>query len=425
MSISKDIYSKALIYIGFFLLISTTSFAKYTNTTYSPDIKSVQLYKNGWPLAKPVITLNTTDQIALSFDDLSGSSETYNYTVVHCTPDWEESGLNPTEYVNGFAVNQILSYKYSYSTTYRYVHYELLLPNRDINFRISGNYILKATKADEETPIFTRRFYVLDNQVSINADIRTPHLSDLSNSSQEINFSIFYPNFKINNPREDIKVIIQQNGREDNMVTNLMPQFLRPDELVYNYSSETTFEGTNEFRWIDFRSLRLYSQRTAKVDFFDPFYHVTITPDYPRTRSNYYLNQDFNGKYVINVQEGRDPNLEADYAFVHLTVPLDAPFTTESLHAIGEAFGWMPTNDNKFLYNFDIHCYELSILLKQGIYDYLLGVKEKGNTKIDFERFEGNNRLTENDYSFFVYYKGITDNYTQLIGIQFANSIRK
>lgn len=398
---------------------------QYSNSVFSSDIKTVRLHKLGWETSTPILKLGTADQLLFSFDDLSGNSETYNYAIIHCTPDWEETGLNTTEYVDGFPTNQLLNYKYSYSATYRYVHYELQLPNSDISFKLSGNYIIKVTKAGDDKPIITRRFYVVDNRVTISPTVKLSHNPNLIDTHQEVNFSIFYPDLKIDNPREDIKVVVQQNGREDNKVTNLLPQFIRPNELVYDYTTESSFEATNEFRWLDIRTFKYLSERTIKIDYFDPFYHVTITPDFTRDYSSYFLREDFEGQYVIMVKDRKDPALEADYAFVHLTVPLDAPFVkSTSLHAIGEGFGWMPTPENAFQYNFGNHCYELSVLLKQGVYDYVLGVKEEDSKVIDFKRFEGNYRMTENNYTIFVYLKGISDNYSQLIGVEIAHSFR-
>ena len=55
----------------------------------------------------------------------------------------------------------------------------------------------------------------------------------------------------------------------------------------------------------------------------------------------------------------------------------------------------------------------------------MIGVKEQGKEVLDFSRFEGNNRFAENDYTIFVYYKAVADNYEQLIGLEIVNSLRK
>ncbi len=415
-----------LIYLLFLPLISSLyGQTVLENKIYSPDVKSAQLYKVGWPLSQPFLKLGGTDQLLLSFDDLTGSAESYSYTVVHCNSDWEESGLNPVEYIDGFSVNPILNYKYSFSTTYRYVHYELLLPNRDLNFKISGNYVVKVTKEGDVLPSLIKRFYVVDNKVSIKATVKPPINSLYRDTHQDLKFSIYYPNLKISNPHSDISVFIRQNGREDSEVRHLKAQYIRPDELVYDYFTETLFEGLNEFRWLDIRSFRFQSERTAAVGYYDPFYHVDVVPDYTRNEVVYFFRQDYNGKYILNVKEGRDPALEADYAFAHLFVPLDAPFVNSSLHLFGDAFGWNASDENQFQYNFDTHRYEFTTLLKQGLYDYMIGVKEQGKEVLDFSRFEGNNRFAENDYTIFVYYKAVTDNYEQLIGLEIVNSLRK
>lgn len=407
------------------LQITTMAQNVYQNRAFSADIKSAQIYKAGWPLSQPILKLGSNDQILLSFDDLSGTAETYRYTVIHCNSLWEDSGLNPVQYIDGFAENQILNYKYSFNTTYSYVHYELLLPNRDLNFKLSGNYIIKVTKDGEEMPALTKRFYIVDHRVSIKATVMPPLNSTYRDTHQDVKFSVFYSGIKINNPHNDVSVFIRQNGREDNEVRNLKAQFIRPDELVYDYFTETLFEGLNEFRWMDTRSFRFQSERTAAIGFYDPFYHVDVVPDFTRNDQVYFFRQDYNGKYFLNVKDGREPSLEADYCFVHLFVPLEAPFVNSSLHLFGDGFGWTATDENQYQYNFDTHRYEFTTLLKQGIYEYMIGVKENGKEVLDFTRFEGNNRFAENDYTIFVYYKAIQDDYQQLIGLEIVNSLRK
>lgn len=414
---------KKFLLIIFINLLTLPIYAIFENKTNSADIKSVRMFRSGWETSQPIISLGSSEQLLFSFDDLSGSSETYEYTIIHCTPEWENSELNPIEYIDGFALNQIMNYRHSYTTTYQYVHYELLIPNKDISLKISGNYILIVTKPGDSNYIITRRFYITDNKINISSIVRNSRQPNLSDTHQELNFSILHPNYKIDNPRDEIKTIIQQNRREDNIITNLKPQFIRPDELVYNYTTESSFEATNEFRYFDTRTIKYVVETIYSVDYYEPFYHFTLTPTFSREHTPYFFRQDFDGEYVVNRKDAIDHNLEADYVFVHFTIPLAAPFINESVHAIGEGFGWNASTDNRFQYNLYNHCYEYTALLKQGVYDYMIGVNDSKSTKLDFSRFESNYLYTENNYTIFVYQKALSDNYSRLIGISYINSL--
>lgn len=409
--------------ILFFLLITHPIFAFFQNEVTSADIKTVRMHRSGWEISQPIINLGSNEQLLFSFDDLSGSSETYEYKIIHCTPDWEDSKLNPIEYIDGFAVNQIMNYRHSYTTSYQYVHYELLIPNRDIALKLSGNYILVVTKSGETNPIIIRRFYITESKVNIEALIRTSRQPNINKTHQELNFKIAHPNYKIDNPQTEIQTIIQQNRREDNIITNLKPQFIRPDELVYNYTTESSFEATNEFRYFDARTVKYTVETIYSADYYEPFYHFTLTPTFSRDNIPYFFRQDFDGEYVVNRRDAIDHNLEADYVFVHFTLPLDAPFKNATIHVIGEGFGWNASTDNAFQYNLYNKCYEHTALVKQGVYDYMIGVKEGDSNTIDFERFEGNYLYTENNYTIFIYQKTIADNHFRLIGVNYANSL--
>ena len=65
---------------------------------YKEKIKTVQLHKEGWPLAEPIIELNTNEKIKLSFDDFDNGIGDYSYTIIHCNSKWEDSELIPTDF---------------------------------------------------------------------------------------------------------------------------------------------------------------------------------------------------------------------------------------------------------------------------------------------------------------------------------------
>ncbi len=61
------------------------------------------------------------------------------------------------------------------------------------------------------------------------------------------------------------------------------------------------------------------------LQFHDPYYHATLFPSEPRTK-NYSYDEDQNGRYLIRYDDATDNNIEADYFFVHFSLPWEDPF---------------------------------------------------------------------------------------------------
>lgn len=389
------------------------------------NIHTVQLHKTGWNMSYPIINLNSQEQLTLSFDDFAYDTRNYQYSIIHCNSNWEESDLMQTEYIQGFMPNPVLNYEYSFNTTFDYIHYSLNFPNDDIQLKISGNYIIKIYESgNEEHPVLTRPFYVTESLVNIVPRIKYAANNAIRESMQEINFKILHPNFSINNPRDDIRVIIQQNGRWDNRNTELKPLFIREDELAYEYSREPLFDGGNEYRWLDIRSTRFAPEHVEEITFHDPHFHISLFADRNLGDRSYFYREDFNGKYYIDVRENRDPKIEGDYVYVHFKLPVEDPLANGDVYVSGGLSDWQLSDKNKMTYNYQTRMYELTLLLKQGFYNYQYLFYKNSKPHAEAGRFEGNYGQAENDYIIYVYYKNISDNYERLIGVNISNSLK-
>ena len=68
-------------------------------------------------------------------------------------------------------------------------------------------------------------------------------------------------------------------------------------------------------------------------------------------------------------------------------------------------------------YDYNRGGYALSLLLKQGYYDYIYAVREKGQETADVGVVAGNFWETVNEYTVYLYLFDPTQNYDQLIGV--------
>jgi hypothetical protein len=80
---------------------------------------------------------------------------------------------------------------------------------------------------------------------------------------------------------------------------------------------------------------------------------------------------------------------------------------------------------NKMIYNSGTKAYELTMLLKQGYYNYRYEFLKSRSYSGDPSLTEGYHYETENDYIILVYYHGIRTRYDRIIGYQIVNSLRK
>jgi hypothetical protein len=405
------------------------NFFRYEDYTYNDNIKTILLYKEGFELAPPLIQLGTQEKLKLSFDEFGTEYRTYKYTIIHCDANWKPSDLMPSEYIDGFTEDYISTYTASFNTLQNYYHYELTFPSENLKPTLSGNYILKVYK-DEDTDenlAFTRRFMIFDSKVLIAGSVkRATKIADMD-SRQEVDFTIDYNNYTISNPYSDLKVVITQNDRWDYAITDLKPKYVKNNLLDYNYDDENTFNGGNEFRHFDIKSLQFISDRLRKITTDSILgYKVTLLPDVKRSFTVYSSMIDINGRKYIKTDETiRNSDTEGEYAYVYFTLPYYESVSTGSIYIFGALTDWHYQKEAIMTYNAATSTYEGKLYLKQGYYNYEY-VFLKNNESVGDETFiEGNHYDTENDYTIFVYNQEQGTTYDKLVAVKKLNSIRK
>lgn len=398
----------------------------HENAVYNENIKTVLMHREGFELTNPVLELNQEAPLIFKFDDFSDEAKNYFYTVIHCDADWNESYISQAEYIDGFAENPLDDYVLSFNTTFSYANYQLLLPNENIRFRASGNYVLVVYEEnDKEKIVITQRFYVVENKVEIEGTVRRATLDAFKGENQEIDFTIYHDDVVIENPLEDVKVVIMQNNRWDNAIRDLKPLFIRDKRLVYDYNRENVFEAGNEFRYFDIRTNRIPGENVLSTDFHRPYYHKTLMTDEVRANKKFFQYQEMNGKYVVESQdrEVQDFDTECDYVFTHFSLPLESILLGGSVNVFGALTGWNANKSNEMTWNFKTSQYELTLLLKQGYYNFQYVYVEQGSLVADNKNIEGSFWEAENDYQIFVYYKSFSGRYDRLVGYRILNSI--
>ncbi len=405
---------------------------RYDDYNYKPNIKSIQFFESSWEYAPPIISLDGSEQLELSFDDLDGDQKQYSITFIHCNADWTPSDLMVSEYLNGFYDINILNFSFAFNTFQKYTHYSITFPvmNTQINtqFTKSGNYIMYVYSTEDKNDIvLSRRFMVYDNKVSIAANFRQTIGGSDQFNKQHLDFTISSSGYVLNNPFKDMKVVITQNNRWDNAVSDIKPTFMNGTQFTYSLDDASTFNGGNEFRYFDIRSNRFLTER-VKEFYKDADYksHAVLYPDILRATKPYLFYNDFNGNFLIKNSETRgNQDLEADYVYVDFFLPYPTPESSGNFYIMGKLTDWRMNKRSKLTYNEKRMGYETTLFLKQGFYNYMYVLGNDKNKTGDETITEGNHWDTENDYCIFVYHRKFGTYYDQLVGCKKINSLKK
>ena len=386
------------------------------NKVYLPNIKTVLCFNSNKEQSIPVIMLNSTETITFSFDDLLAGTKNYWYTVEHCTSDWQTSKITSIDYLDGFSDDRIINYHYSSNTTRKYTHYELNLPNTQVKPKIGGNYILKVyLNGDKNQPVISQRFYVLDSQIAIAAEITNSLQVADRNSKQKINFTLNH-SMPIPNPYQDLKAVVMQNFNSNTVQLNTRPSFVRPNQLVYNDINTNDFWGDNEFRKFDTRSLRFKGDNVKDIYRDNESVNVMLFQDISRNTGTFANQLDENGNFFIRNTDGRDDKTEAEYMGVLFMLNSAPPTADGDAYVVGRFNNYTLGKENKLVYDANRKQFYGNILLKQGLYDYEYVWFDKTSKNTETKPFEGSFFQTENTYQIFVYYHKPGARWDTLVG---------
>jgi hypothetical protein len=398
----------------------------WEDRTYSPSIRTVQLFKTGFELAPPVIELGGGDAITLRFDDLQADNEHLSYTLMHCDHQWQGSDLMPGQYLEGANTDIIPAGRQSFNTLQPFIQYEFTFPNDMVRILRSGNYILKVFRgSDEEDLVLTRRFLVYEQRVQIEARMMASRVVDLRDVAQQIDLEVRHPQLPVQDPFSEIHVAMLQNMRWDDLRTGFTPRFMRGAELIYDFPEQGLFMGGNEYRNFDLKDLRFTTQQVDRIlpGPGEGVYHAHLRPEPKRSYRVYFEQPDLNGRFFVRNDLFDGDPLGADYVMVHFTLPM-----TEQLaqppYIYGAFSEWRCLPENRMAWDPTTSSYRAELLLKQGFYDFAYAVPGGTGKPADISLVEGSHFQTENDYLVLVYFTDRMLRCDRLVGVRFLNSRR-
>lgn len=395
------------------------------NELLSESIKTLTVQRNGKWNTLPYLELGTRDYLSITFDDLTHEYHRYRYRVEPMNWNWtpNERLLSSEFLARGIGDEPIEEFEESINTATLYTHYSFRFPNAETAIKISGNYRLVIYDDDEEEDIAIIPFCVLENNSTISVQVETNTDIDFNKNHQQLTYTL-QPSASLNvhYPETELHTIVMQNLSPLTTVYDPKPDFATQNGLQWLHAKELIFPAGNEFQKFEMTTVRYGGMGMDRMQWFDPYYHATLLTDKPQ--HNYIYDEDSNGAFVIKTIDRDDKNIEAEYVIVHFSLKtetildgdiyIDGAFTN---HALSPEF--------LMTYNPESKCYEGTVLMKQGHYNYQYLYKPRGTNAVSLQEIQGNFYQTENRYTILAYYSQRGSRYDRLIGIsdfQFMSS---
>lgn len=411
----KRLMAIALLSITFF---ATAQVQQEVQPPY--NIKTVSFMQNNENVF-PFFRLN--DSFTLAFDDLYGNEANYYYTIQHCNYDWTPSSqLTVNDYLQGFDSQRIQTYNNSFNTLQIYSRYELTFPNKFTRILLSGNYILNILNDDREV-VFSRRFIIYEESVSVPLQIKRGRDMATIQETHNLDFAIKTSSIQWQMPLQNVKVALMQNGRFDNAIYNVKPQYTIGNDLIYKYNKETQFWAGNEYWYFDNKDIRNAVNNVARITAGEVYNTILYTND-ARASKPYTYYPDINGKFQTNnIQLSvTNPSLESDYTWVFFKLSAPAFFDKKPIYVGGMFNNYAKTDEYKLDYNEETNTYEKAVMIKQGFTNYTYTVTNKDGSVDGQNAIDGNFYQTEDEYDIFVYYRENNQRYDRVMGRGNANS---
>lgn len=396
-------------------LLSLGSFA------FGQNIQSVQLFNPQTNDETPVITMS--QQLILSFDDLTNSSEIYRYTIKHFDRNWEDDNLFFSEIANGSMNAMLDQFQYSFNTLQAYTHYKLTFPNDKIQPKISGNFELIVYKSSVDQPLFKRRFSIVEDNVNLALNISRIADAKNPNINQRVEVQAVAKAGDLTSNVNSMTLTVMQNNNPNMKIINQKPSATMGNKLLFQQLN-LAFPGNNEFYYFDNKNMRMAADMVRETGVLDGVNQTYLHPvwAYPL---NYQYQPDVNGAWYYRRNDlglERDANREGDYAWVHFS--LDSDLMDKELYVVGGFNDFKASKEFQMQYDEAAKKYIAKIYMKQGFYSYILATKEP-NGSLNLGEINGNFWQTENLYQAFLYYKPFGRNYDGLAGYgEFRTPVR-
>ena len=373
------------------------------------DIQSIQLHPKGQPGSAPIISLDSDEKLALSFDYLGTQSRQFRVEVSHRNRQWQKSSISPSTYLDSFSQTYIQNSRSSFTNRPSYQHVEFEFPNDQLRPVVSGNYLLEIYSYNGGQLLFSMPFFMTENTGDINTRIEMLFAQRNDGRPLAQPFTTYrYPDF-VEYPQFDLSISFVQNQFWGRMREAGFLDTISPGKLNGHLQRRDAFVGNYEFKLLDLRSFDVDGQQILE-------YQPEITP--PRI----ILRRDVQ-KLDTNPRFFGAPNLGiplddrgSEYAQVEFSLETESAVSLSSdIYIVGHFNNWMINELNKMSYDTETGMWKGRAFIKQGEYAYKYVLVANGT--IDDLAIDQGFLSPQQEYLTLIYFKDPDQNYDRILKV--------
>lgn len=373
------------------------------------NIQSIKLAPQGNSNGAPVIELNSSQKLTLSFDYLGGQSRQFRVSVSHRRQDWQESPITPSTYLDSFSSAYIQNAKSSISNKPPYRHVEYSFPNNSLKPAVSGNYFIEVYDYESGNLLFSMPFFISEEKGNIETNIDRLYASSKNGRPLHQLYSIFeYPSF-VEFPQFDLSMSFVQNRFWGRTKTPEFLDTITPGQLQGRLSRDQSYIGNFEFNTLNLGDFNADGQQIVEYQPGSTPPKVILRRDTP--------NLDLPSQYLplSSLRKSLDDR-SSDYARVQFSLESGNLTNPEDeIYIVGQFNNWMISELNKMTYNYDSQLWTGEALIKQGTYAYKYVVVR--NNRIDDLALDQGFLSNRQEYMTFVYFKDPDKNFDRLLKV--------
>jgi len=332
-------------------------------------VSSVQLHGGTGENALPILQMGSGVPLRLAFDVAGLRGRPLTVTFEHADRNWRRD-LSPAETMAIFHRDDILDYRQARGTFSEYVHYEYSFPNSTIDFRISGNYILRVSEQGyEDDVLFERPFFVSEQSTTV--DLRMDNVLVAGRQ-----YSSLQPFLRISpeNPGAnvfDYSVCFVRDALFAAPKCSADPSLEMSPDLLFYLEPRDAFVPRPADYYVNLTDIRT-GGRIERINQQRSPWTVTIEPDYadlgPAAGTPF-----LNGQ--MRVRDAVGARGEADYEGEYIDtvlrlVPQGNRPAAGRVWVVGTFSGWAVQAKNQLEWNAQEGWYEGRISMKQGQHAY-------------------------------------------------------
>ena len=323
-----------------------------------------------------------------------------------------------SEFLDGFNEGEVEDYEFSRATLVHYVHYSITIPNREIRITETGNYLLRVY--DESNPdetLLQARFGVSDFSAGVYAGVTSLTDIDTNRNHQQLGLTVDLQHAAgIDDPFNDLRIVVSQNGRADNEVVLTAPQRVLGDRVIYEHLRPLIFKAGNEYRRFETVSTSYPGMGVENISADTPIYNMWLYTDSPRGAIPYSYDSTQHGRFFVRESSSSRSDTEADYVMVHFSLEMPE-IAGADVFLEGDFVQRRFDPVSRMVYNRATGRYENSMMLKQGAYNYQYLTVPSGSLQGETAPVEGDFYQTVNEYTVRVYHRPRGGRFDRLIGV--------